>query len=86
MPPSSCIRQVGDVMDFWSKYYGSLVGAKIVSFSGMNTEDVFGDGFPEFYVELADGTLTLISISQDPEGNGGGFIFGLPTVQPTLVK
>lgn len=64
-------------VDFWNKYYGQLVGAKILSFEGMNTEDDYGDGFPEFKVLLPNRTIALISISQDPEGNGGGFIFGL---------
>ena len=63
--------------DFWSKYYGSLVGAKIISFDGMNTDGDLGDGFPTFTVLFADGTKDKIEISQDPEGNGGGFIFGL---------
>jgi hypothetical protein len=64
--------------EFWSKYYGSFVGARILSFEGMNTEDDCGDGFPEFIVEFANGECGLISVSQDPEGNGGGFLFGLP--------
>jgi len=69
--------------DFWSKYYGSLVGAKIISFEGMNTEDEdYGDGFPEFKIRFADGQVGIISISQDPEGNGGGFIFGLEAPAP----
>ena len=63
--------------EFWSKYYGSFVGATILSFEGMNTEEDFGDGFPEFGVRFANGEVGIISISQDPEGNGGGFIFGL---------
>lgn len=66
---------------FWKEYYGSLVGAKILSFEGMNTEDDYGDGFPEFKVLMPNRTIALISISQDPEGNGGGFIFGLPLPQ-----
>jgi len=44
---------------FWSKYYGSLVGAEILSFDGM-TESDFGDGFPSFTVKFADGTLSQI--------------------------
>jgi|LauGreDrversion4_2_1035121.scaffolds.fasta_scaffold26000_6 hypothetical protein len=63
--------------DFWNKYYGSFVGARILSFEGMNTEDDYGDGFPEFTVQFANGEIGLISVSQDPEGNGGGFLFGL---------
>jgi hypothetical protein len=69
--------------DFWSKYYGSLVGATVISFEGMNTEDEdYGDGFPEFKIRFADGQIGIISISQDPEGNGGGFIFGLEVPAP----
>jgi len=56
---------------FWSKYYGSLVGAEILSFDGM-TESDFGDGFPSFTVKF--------------EGNGGGFIFGLKTPEVVAVK
>ena len=67
--------------DFWNKYYGSFVGAKILSFEGMNTEDDMGDGFPEFGVKFSNGEVGIISISQDPEGNGGGFIFGLALPQ-----
>ena len=63
--------------DFWTNYYGSLVGATIVSFDGMNTEDDLGDGFPTFTVKFKNGSVNQIEISQDPEGNGGGFIFGL---------
>jgi hypothetical protein len=63
--------------DFWNKYYGSFVGSTIVSFDGMNTEDDLGDGFPTFTIKFANGEVGKIEISQDPEGNGGGFIFGL---------
>jgi hypothetical protein len=64
--------------DFWNRYYGDFVGTKILSFNGMKeNEDGFGDGFPTFTVQFKDGTFGEIEISQDPEGNGGGFIFGL---------
>jgi len=44
----------------------------------MQNEDCdFGDGFPSFTVKFKDGEIGQIQISQDPEGNGGGFIFGL---------
>lgn len=66
--------------DFWKKYYKSLEGATITKFIGMNDAEM-GDGFPAFWVKFADGSEGAIEISQDPEGNGGGFIFGLQ--QPT---
>jgi hypothetical protein len=64
--------------EFFTKYYGDLVGANILSFDGMQNEDCdFGDGFPSFTIKFKDGEIGQIQISQDPEGNGGGFIFGL---------
>lgn len=69
--------------DFWSEYYGSLNGARILKFDGMDVDaeddeyGVGGDGFPTFTVQLLNGKVIQIQISQDPEGNGGGFIFGL---------
>jgi hypothetical protein len=67
---------------YWNKYYGSLEGATIVKFLGMEDVD-YGDGFPKFSVKFANGKVGEIEISQDPEGNGGGFVFGLPTPEPT---
>lgn len=61
---------------FWKDYYGSLEGAVVLSFDGMSESDV-GDGFPCFTVKLKNGKTSQIEISKDPEGNGGGFIFGL---------
>lgn len=69
--------------EFHRRYYKQLVGATILSFEGVNLsdEDVklgVGPGFPCFKVKFADGTFGLIEVSRDPEGNGGGFVFGLP--------
>lgn len=70
--------------EFYRRYYKQLVGATIISFEGVNLseDDVklgVGPGFPCFKVKFADGTYGLIEISRDPEGNGGGFLFGLPS-------
>jgi len=65
--------------EYYAKYYGDLVGATILSFDGMQNEEDFGDGFPSFTVKFKDGEIGQIQISQDAEGNGGGFIFGLNT-------
>lgn len=64
----------------WQDYYSSLDGATIIKFNGMVADEFnpYGDGFPNFTVQLANGEIVDIEISQDPEGNGGGFIFGLP--------
>ena len=63
---------------FYKKYYANLEGATIVKFKGMLGEDEYGTTpFPTFVVRFKDGSLGEIEISQDEEGNGGGFIFGL---------
>ncbi len=62
---------------FWNDYYKSLEGATILKFSGMMDEGLGGEGFPSFLVRFSNGSTGFIEISQDPEGNGGGFIFGL---------
>ena len=72
--------------DYWTKYYKDLEGATILKFIGMNTDEDFGDGFPTYQVKFASGEVGEISISQDPEGNGGGFIFGLAQPEPEKVS
>lgn len=63
---------------FYARYYTALEGATIVKFVGMVGEDEYGTTpFPAFLVKFADGDVRQIEISQDEEGNGGGFIFGL---------
>ena len=57
---------------FHTRYYKQLEGAKIVLFYGMSEGE-----FPTFEVELDNCQIVKIEISRDPEGNGGGFIFGL---------
>lgn len=62
---------------FWRNYYGSLEGATILKFIGMTEDEFGGKPFPVFQVRFANGEVGQIEISQDEEGNGGGFIFGL---------
>jgi hypothetical protein len=72
--------------DFWNSYYSALEGATILKYEPMmdEYEDI---EFPSFLVKYADGTIDHIEISQDPEGNGPGFIFGLPLpIQDPSVK
>ena len=63
--------------DFYRRYYKQLEGATITKFQGMVDEDGL-DPFPKFYAKAKDGTKLTLEISRDEEGNGGGFIFGLP--------
>ena len=56
---------------FWGAYYGFMVGATVVAADG-------DSDFPSFTLEK-DGRRYEIEVSRDPEGNGPGFLAGLPT-------
>lgn len=64
-------------MSSYEKYYKSLEGATIEKFIGMAGDIFGGEPFPTYLVRFAGGEVGEIAISCDPEGNGGGFIFGL---------
>lgn len=67
-----------EVLKFYGGYFGQLVGATILEFHlAVDEEDEWGEYWPTFKVRLADGSERTIEISQDEEGNGPGFIFGL---------
>lgn len=55
------------------KYYGQLVGCKIVGFR-LDTDEDAWEPFPVFTLEL-DGQRVELALSMDEEGNGGGFGF-----------
>ena len=61
-----------DQRNEWLKtYLGSMVGSTIKSVG------VSDDGYPFFVIEKGRESYT-VEISQDEEGNGPGFLFGLP--------
>jgi len=64
--------------EYLTKYYNGLKGFKVESFF-LNDTDKSIDAFPTFTLRKGDQVLT-IEISRDSEGNGGGFVFGLPSV------
>lgn len=66
--------------DFYTKYYSQLDGATINYFAGMHHDELIDKSFPQFRVTLTDGTQVLLEVSSDEEGNGPGFLFGLPRV------
>ena len=59
-------------------YYSALNGATIIKFIGTDGDEFGGKGFPMFLAKLSNGETVELVLSQDPEGNGGGFMFGLP--------
>jgi hypothetical protein len=60
---------------FYTDYYSQLIGGKITGFHLTLGE---GELWPTFTVKVGKKTYT-IELSQDEEGNGPGFLFGLPT-------
>lgn len=63
--------------EFYKEYYEPLLGGVIESVNG-------GAEFPTFTVRTTDGRLFKLEVSADAEGNGPGFLFGLPTPGKSL--
>ena len=62
---------------FWERYYKAFEGATIIKFVGILDDDPTANGgFPTFEIKYKDGTIGKMEVSRDPEGNGGGFLFG----------
>ena len=74
-----------DELSFYGKYFRQLVGARILDFK-MAVDPDEGDYWPTFLVKLASGEQIEIEISQDEEGNGPGFIFGLANPNETATE
>lgn len=56
-------------------YYGQLVGFTITGVS-FEEDDYMSDDFPVLMARnAATGEQVKITVSQDEEGNGGGFLF-----------
>lgn len=56
-----------------NKYYSQLVGSKIVGFK-FEQDEYGGDDWPVFTLQLGNQKVSF-TLSQDEEGNGGGFAF-----------
>ena len=60
---------------FFNKYYGQLVGAKIVGFRLERYESLgYREFWPVFTLKLG-GQLVEFTLSRDEEGNGAGFAY-----------
>ena len=79
---NSQLRTIADLDKQWKiKYYSFLKGAKILNVE-IFEDDTF-DGENRNWVVITiekDGVKYELQPSRDPEGNGPGFIFGLPHV------
>lgn len=63
-------------LDWWTKHYRQLEGAtiyivEVVDEGGRHPTPVLG-------LKMRDGTELMVTVLCDPEGNGAGFIEGLP--------
>lgn len=59
---------------FYQQYYGQLKGFKIESFKMVKGADEYMKPFPCFILSKGKQKI-MIEVSQDQEGNGGGFLF-----------
>lgn len=71
--------------EFIRKEFAPLVGATIVAIEGVPSDDSqFVEVWPVLVVRKADGTMTDVVVSCDPEGNGPGFLFIEPQGDTSL--
>lgn len=61
---------------FYEAYYGQLVGCTVVQ-AKMEADDDEGQLWPTLTMRKPGGEQFVVELSQDPEGNGPGFMFGL---------
>tara|TARA_Y100000361_G_C11109978_1_gene317019 strand:+ start:776 stop:997 length:222 start_codon:yes stop_codon:yes gene_type:complete len=60
---------------FFDDYYGQLKGFQIVAYKMEEEEDEFGyREFPTFILQRGQQQIKIV-VSQDEEGNDGGFLF-----------
>ena len=63
-----------DAIPAYNKQFNQLVGSKILDFKMVQCDFDSNQYWPTFSMQLADQKYKLV-LSQDPEGNGGGFAF-----------
>jgi hypothetical protein len=62
--------------DFIKNYYSGAIGGRIVGIK-VHDDEYSGELWPVIVIEN-NGETFECELSQDPEGNGPGFLFGLP--------
>ena len=71
-------RHQTEAKEFYTKYYSQLVGATVTGFE-LVLDEFENETFWPTFTMTKDGETFTIEVSQDEEGNGAGFLFGLPT-------
>ena len=66
-----------DDFEHCEKYFKRFEGYVIKKFYGFDSDSNFPEvePFPVFVLEKPDGDVVAMSVSADPEGNGGGWLF-----------
>ena len=67
--------------EFYQKYYNGLIGYTITSVNIEQDED--GTLWPKFIAKRKGHPDLELVLSRDEEGNGAGFMFGLPIPEKT---
>lgn len=62
--------------DFLKNYYSGIRGGRVVGIV-IDHDDYTGELWPVLMIEVGGQTFKC-ELSRDPEGNGPGFMFGLP--------
>jgi len=70
-------RHQTEAKEFYTKYYKQLVGATVTGFE-LVLDEFENETFWPTFTMTKDGETFTIEVSQDEEGNGAGFLFGLP--------
>jgi hypothetical protein len=69
-------KLTADKVKWGKKYFGGMVGLTIMDVR-MDVDE-YGEVWPILIAQDKQGDKYTLEVSQDPEGNGPGFIFGLP--------
>ena len=78
------VREAHDYQENWLKeYYSVLHLAKITQVEIYEEDDEYVVFWPRLHTTLRNGERVVMEISRDEEGNGPGFIFGLPASEAT---
>lgn len=68
--------------EWWNKYLTPMIGGEVIE-TGVRTERIgraCDTHWPYFKVKAKNGEVFKVEVSRDGEGNGPGFLFGLPNV------
>lgn len=69
--------------DWFTRYYEGAVGLTVVGVKWSQEGEPLSEQMPVLICRAPDRERVELELSQDPEGNGPGFLFGLPEPLPS---